>query len=73
MIINEIGMELIRAWLTERMKNGHNLGNAEILAWARDAEFQLGEGNPPSIELRASESVSGRTETMTIPQEGIAK
>jgi len=72
-VINPAGLEHIRAWLADHMKNGGNLGAAEIAAWATAAEFQMSEGNPPSIELRASQSVSGRTETFTVPANGIGE
>ena len=72
-VINPAGLEHIRAWLADRMINGGNLGAAEIAAWARDAEYQVSEGNPPSIELRASQSVSGHTETFTVPADGIGE
>jgi hypothetical protein len=69
--VNETGLMLIYEWLAERMINGDLLDPYNIGAWARDAEFQMGEGNPPCIELRASQSVSGHTETFTVPSNGI--
>ena len=42
-----------------------------IRAWAQDAEFQLGEGNQASIEIRAFDSISGHTENYTITDAGL--
>jgi hypothetical protein len=40
-------------------------------AWASDAEFQMGEGNPPSIEIKAWDSMNGCTQEYTISEAGI--
>jgi len=69
--VNPTGLAAIHEWLKEHMKDGDLLGPDNINAWATDAEFQMSEGNPPCIELRASQSVSGHTETFTIPSLGI--
>jgi hypothetical protein len=69
--VNETGLMAIQVWLSERMINGDLLGPDNIGALATEAEFQMGEGNPPCIELRAWESVSGHTEEFTIPADGI--
>lgn len=42
-----------------------------IQAWARDAGFQLGEGNSASIEIRSRDTVSGHTENYTISDAGL--
>ena len=70
--INSIGIAEIHAFLTARHKLGGNHFTPDMLrAWAEDAEFQLGEGNPASIEIRSFDSVSGHTENYTISDEGL--
>lgn len=70
-VINKRGKDCIKVFLNERMDGGDRLGESNIDAWATDAEFQMGEGNPPTIELPASISVSGHTECYTVPDDGI--
>ncbi len=36
------------------------------MAWAKQVEFQLGEGNAPSFEIKSWESTSGHTEEHTL-------
>ncbi len=70
--VNAKGIEQIRQFLAEHHKKGGDHFNDEMLrAWASDAEFQLGEGNAPSIEIRASDSVSGHTEEFIIDDDGL--
>jgi len=40
-------------------------------AWATDAEFQLAEGNPPTIEIPAHYAVCGRAIELRISDEGV--
>jgi hypothetical protein len=68
MRINEFGYKEIHNFLCAN----HKRPEAQNLhAWAAKAEFQLGEGNPPSIEIKAWESVHGRTQEYTISDAGI--
>jgi hypothetical protein len=61
--LNENGLAQIKEFLAEHHKKGGEHFTREMLcAWAADAEFQLGEGNPASIEIRSFDSVSGHTE-----------
>jgi len=69
--VNEIGMAEIKEFLAAQHKNGANFGDAEIHAWATEAEFQTGEGNPPSIEVLSWDAVDGRTIEYTISEGGI--
>ena len=76
--INANGLEQIRQFLLANAKNAERLqdancpGTVEALqAWAREAEFQLGEGNPASIELKSYDSSYGWTQTFDISDEGI--
>lgn len=74
--VNTQGKKEILEFLRENHKNSVNdaeyFNNAEMLnAWAKDAEFQLSEGNTPSIEIMAFEAISGRTEEFTISDAGL--
>lgn len=71
-MINEKGIKEIESFLVERLKDGHKgFTKAQLLAWADDAEYQMREGNPPTIEIKSCESVSGHTECFTVPECGI--
>jgi hypothetical protein len=70
--INDAGLDEIHAFLAEHHKlGGEHFNRALLRAWAADAEFQLGEGNGPSIEIRSFDSVSGHTETFTVSPVGV--
>lgn len=70
--VNEAGLAEIHAFLAANHKlGGEHFNRALLRAWAADAEFQLGEGNSPSIEIRSFDSVSGHTETFTVSPSGI--
>ena len=70
--VNEAGMQEIRQFLADKHKlGGGHFDESMIRDWAADAEFQLGEGNPASIEIRAWDSISGHTEEYTISDAGL--
>jgi hypothetical protein len=70
--VNANGLKQIHQFLADHHKKGGDHFNDEMLrAWAADAEFQLGEGNQASIEIRAFDSVSGHTEEFTINDDGL--
>lgn len=70
--VNENGLNQIHQFLAEHHnKGGDHFDKSMLLAWAADAEFQLAEGNPASIEIRSYDAVSGHTETFTISDEGL--
>jgi hypothetical protein len=70
--INSTGLAEIHAFLTENHKLGGDHFTPDMLrAWAADAEFQLGEGNGASVEIRSFDSVSGHTEIFTVSDAGI--
>lgn len=70
--VNAIGVAEIHSFLAERHKKGGDHFTANMLrAWAGEAEFQLGEGNPPTIELKSWDTVSGHTETFTVSAAGV--
>jgi hypothetical protein len=70
--ISENGINQIHQFLAGHHKKGGDYFDRSMLkAFVEEAEFQLAEGNPPSIELSSWETVSGRTETFTISDEGL--
>lgn len=70
--VNDAGLKQIHQFLADYHKKGGDHFNDEMLrAWAADAEFQLGEGNPASIEIRAFDSITGHTEEFTISDDGL--
>ena len=73
--VNEIGLKEIREFLRKTHIKGETIGfdGPDLLrAWAEEAEFQMGEGNPPSIEILSCNSLTGKTETYTISEAGIS-
>lgn len=70
--VNEQGLSEIKEFLAANHKKGGDHFDREMLeAWAQEAEFQLGEGNPASIEIKAYESIHGRTQEYTISDAGL--
>ena len=70
--INSVGIAEIQAFLAERHKLGGDHFTPEMLrAWADDAEFQLSEGNTPTIEINSWDAVSGHTEVYTVSNYGL--
>jgi len=71
--INSQGIEEIYNFLIQRSKiDQDQLTHSMLQAWAQDAEFQLNDGNPPCIELKSWQSVSGKTEEFTISSAGVS-
>lgn len=70
--INKIGKQEIREFLAANHKlGGEHFTDSMINAWAADAEFQMAEGNPPSVEIRSWDSVTGRTVEFTVSDKGV--
>lgn len=70
--INVTGLGEIFEFLAKRHKlGGDHFTSSMLNAWADDAEAQMAEGNPASIELKSWESVSGHTELFTVSDAGI--
>jgi len=70
--VNETGLNEIKEFLAaNHKKGGDHFNRSMLLSWASDAEFQLSEGNSASIEIRASDSIHGRTEVFTISDAGL--
>lgn len=68
--INEKGLAAIAQWLAEKHKRPADVAGREG-AWASDAEQSMLNGNPPLIEIRAWDAVSGHTECFRVPDECI--
>lgn len=76
--INYAGLEQIRRFLVANHKRGEELYSEDVpmvtdmlRAWAADAEFQLSEGNPARIELKARDSIHGYTQEFEVSEAGI--
>lgn len=70
--VNATGLKAIQAFLAANHKKGGAHFDADMLrAWADEAEFQLGEGNPACIEIKSWDSVTGATVEFTVPDEGL--
>ena len=70
--VNATGLEEIKKFLSDNNKlGGEHFDDSMLRAWARDAEFQLSEGNPASIEIRSWDTISGHTENYTISDAGL--
>ena len=74
MQVNELGLCEIEGFLAENHRLGARGFDRSMLdAWARDAEFSMSEGNPPTIEIPARDSVHGMTQTYTISDAGFGE
>lgn len=68
--INKIGREEIKRFLEDNQQRVCVWDDA-LDEWCEDAEFQLREGNPPSVEIPHYQSKSGRTEEYTVSDKGV--
>lgn len=71
--VNSQGIEEIRLFLVENHKKGDCFTDDMLHAWASDAEFQLSEGNPACIEIKARDSVHGYAQEYRISAEGLTE
>jgi hypothetical protein len=69
--INDIGYNLIKKWVTETHWTQETPDERAMEYWCRDAEEGLVD-NDSIIEMKAANTLSGRTETFTIPPQGIS-
>lgn len=70
--VNATGLKEIHSFLAENhKKGGDHFDEGMLSAWASDAEFQLGEGNSATIEIKSSDSATGTTLTYTISDAGL--
>ena len=73
--INEYGRMEIKEFLQTNHKYFVNreisCNDLMIHAWAEDAEFQIQEGNSPTIEIPGYQSTRGYAITFTISEKGV--
>lgn len=70
--INASGLNEIKEFLAANHKKGGDHFTRDMLqAWAADAEFQMSEGNSPSIEIKSYDSIHGYTQEYTVSDAGI--
>jgi hypothetical protein len=70
--VNEQGLNEIKEFLADNhKKGGDHFDRGMLLAWAAEAEFQLSEGNPATIEINARDSIHGCTQEFTISDAGL--
>ncbi len=71
--VNQKGLQEIQEFLRKTLAGYENrtFSTDELLAWAYEAEFQLREGNPASIEIKHYSSEGGYTRQFTISDEGL--
>jgi len=67
--VNPVGLAEIAEFLAA--STGTVPSPPGLCAWARDAEYQMANDNPPIIEVGASASLSGRPEMFTVSDAGI--
>lgn len=71
--INVSGLQEIAAFLGRCHRLGReHFTPAMLRAWAADAEFQLSEGNTPTIEIKSWDALSGHTEAHTVSAAGLS-
>lgn len=68
--VNAIGLAEISAFLEANHKH-YCFDRDALNARAAEAEFQLAEGNPASIEIKAMDSIYGRTQEFTVSDAGL--
>ena len=70
--VNEQGLNEIKKFLAaNHKKGGDHFDRDMLLAWAADAEFQLAEGNPATIEIKSWDSIHGYTQEYCISDAGL--
>lgn len=70
--VNEQGLNEIKEFLAANHKKGGDHFTRDMLqAWAADAEFQLSEGNPATIEIKSWDSIHGYTQGYCISDAGL--
>jgi len=70
--VNEQCLNEIKKFLAaNHKKGGDHFDRDMLLAWAADAEFQLAEGNPATIEIKSWDSIHGYTQEYCISDAGL--
>ena len=70
--VNEAGAQEIINFLKANHKRGAALTDDQVKAWVEDAEFQLAEGNAPTVEIAAAHSAKGYAVTYTVSDDGVS-
>lgn len=68
--VNAAGLAEIADFLAVNLKR-YQFDRDALNAWATEAEFQLAEGNTATIEIKAQDSIHGRTQEYTISDAGL--
>ena len=70
--VNATGLAEIRAILAQYHKlGGDHFTDSMIHAWAAEAQFQLDEGNPASIEIKARDHVDGYAQDFQLSDQAV--
>ena len=70
--INEKGIAALKKWIESVSLPDHCHTDARNLdTWCTEAEESMGNGNPPLVEMSHLHTISGVTETFTVPPEGV--
>ena len=73
--VNEYGRMEIKEFLQNNHKYFINreisCNDTMLYAWTEDAEFQMQEGNTPTIEIPGYQSTKGYTVTFTVSEKGV--
>ena len=64
--VNAKGLREIGHFLACHHKRGDKITDEMLNEWACMAEFQLDQNNPPCIEIRSFDSLSGQTVEFTL-------
>lgn len=70
--VNEVGAQEILSFLLANHKHGAALGDKELAAWVDGVNFQLAEGNAPTVEIAAEHSAYGYTVAYTVSDAGVS-
>ncbi|MDA8444771.1 hypothetical protein [Paracidovorax valerianellae] len=68
--VNTTGLNMIAKWLADHHVSGVDLSDANVRSWAAEVERHAADSNGAYLELRAHESIRGRTEVFDLPDEG---
>ena len=71
--VNDRGWAYIKEWIlaTKNDDQEYSFDSRAAEAWCSEAEESMGNGNPPMVEMQASATLSGRTETFIVPDDGV--
>jgi hypothetical protein len=71
--VNDRGWAYIKAWIlaTKNDDQEYSFDSRAAEVWCSEAEESMGNGNPPIVEMLANATLSGRTETFIVPNDGV--